>query len=125
GFLVACDRETGTGFDADDESFVAELARLTSASLQEILFREAREANRIKDEFLAVLSHELRTPLSAMAGWAHLLRTVESDEAERERAVEVIERNLRVQTQLIDELLDMSRIVNGKLWLEQSAVDPQ
>jgi signal transduction histidine kinase/DNA-binding response OmpR family regulator len=124
GFLVACDRETETGFDADDESFLTELARLASASLQEILFREAREANRIKDEFLAVLSHELRTPLSAMAGWAHLLRTGELDEAERERAIEVIERNLKIQTQLIDELLDMSRIVNGKLRLDQAAVDP-
>jgi signal transduction histidine kinase/DNA-binding response OmpR family regulator len=124
GFVVACDRESSEPFDADDESFLAELARLASTSLQDILFREAREANRIKDEFLAVLSHELRTPLSAMAGWAHLLRAGELDEAERERAIEVIERNLKIQTQLIDELLDMSRIVNGKLRLDQSALDP-
>ena len=123
GFLVATDRQGGA-LDADDESFLSELTRLVSASLQEILFREAREANRIKDEFLAVLSHELRTPLAAMAGWAHLLRSGELDEAERERAIEVIERNLKIQTQLIDELLDMSRIVNGKLRLDQSAIDP-
>lgn len=124
GFLVACEREDEAPFDGEDEAFAAELARIVSGALQEVLFREAREANRIKDEFLAVLSHELRTPLSAMAGWAHLLRAGDLDDAERERAVEVIERNLRVQTQLIDELLDMSRIVNGKLRLEQSAIDP-
>jgi signal transduction histidine kinase/DNA-binding response OmpR family regulator len=123
GFLLATDRESGHPFDADDESFLAELAKLASGSLQEMLFREAREANRIKDEFLAVLSHELRTPLSAMAGWAHLLRHGELDDTERERAIEVIERNLKIQTQLIDELLDMSRIVNGKLRLDQSALD--
>lgn len=124
GFLAACDREDGNPFDAEDEAFLTELTRIVSGSLRDVLFREARQANRIKDEFLAVLSHELRTPLSAMAGWAHLLREGALDDSERERALEVIERNLRIQTQLIDELLDMSRVVNGKLRLELAAIDP-
>ena len=124
GFLAACDRHDGNAFDAEDQAFLSELTRIVSGSLRDILFREARQANRIKDEFLAVLSHELRTPLSAMAGWAHLLREGALDDAEKERALEVIERNLRIQTQLIDELLDMSRVVNGKLRLEQAAIDP-
>jgi len=76
------------------------------------------------EEFLAVLSHELRTPLSAISIWVHLLREGQLDETERERALEVIERNLKVQTQLIDELLDISRIANGKLRLQPIALDP-
>jgi PAS domain S-box-containing protein len=91
---------------------------------QEQAAREAAEkANRIKDEFLAVLSHELRTPLNPILGWAKLLRTQKHDEATVERALETIERNAQLQTQLIEDLLDVSRILQGKLRLNASPVD--
>jgi signal transduction histidine kinase/ActR/RegA family two-component response regulator len=84
---------------------------------------EAEQANRTKDEFLAVLSHELRTPLSAILGWSHLVRTGNLDEPQMSRAFETIERNARSQSQLIDDLLDVSRIITGKLQIELRPVD--
>jgi signal transduction histidine kinase/ActR/RegA family two-component response regulator len=84
---------------------------------------EAERANRTKDEFLAILSHELRTPLSAILGWAHLLARTNLDEEDRRRGVEVIERNARVQGQLIEDLLDMSRVTAGKVRLDMQPVD--
>ena len=84
---------------------------------------EAELANRTKDEFLATLSHELRTPLSAILGWSHLVRTGKLDEPQMARAFETIERNARSQSQLIDDLLDVSRIITGKLQIEPSPVD--
>src|SRR4051812_48898850 len=80
--------------------------------------REAQAANRAKDEFLATLSHELRTPLNAILGWAKLLAGGYLDEATTRRAVEIIERNTRAQAQLIEDLLDISRIITGKLRLD-------
>ena len=85
--------------------------------------RQAEEANRIKDEFLATLSHELRTPLNAMLGWAQVLRAGKVDEATTARALEAIERNARAQAQLISDLLDVSRIITGKLRLELRPVE--
>jgi PAS domain S-box-containing protein len=87
------------------------------------LLEEAREANRMKDEFLAMLSHELRTPLSAIVGWAHMLRTGGLDEPTVARAIETIDRNAKVQNQLIEDILDVSRIVAGKFHLEMRSVD--
>ncbi|MEH2384187.1 MAG: PAS domain S-box protein [Nostoc sp.] len=84
---------------------------------------QAETANRIKDEFLAVLSHELRTPLNPILGWAKLLRTRKFDEPTRIRALETIERNAKLQTQLIGDLLDVSRILQGKVRLNLYAVD--
>lgn len=84
---------------------------------------EAEQANRTKDEFLATLSHELRTPLSAILGWSHLVRTGKLDEPQMSRAIETIERNARSQSQLIDDLLDVSRIITGKLQIESQLVD--
>ena len=86
--------------------------------------RELREADRAKDQFLAIVSHELRTPLTAMLGWARLLRTGTPDAARAARGVEVIERNTKLLAQLIEDLLDVSRIVTGKLHLERRPVDP-
>jgi signal transduction histidine kinase len=83
---------------------------------------EAQAANRAKDDFLAMLSHELRTPLNAMLGWASLLASGQLNEATTKRAVEIIDRNTRVQAQLIEDLLDISRIISGKLRLEFSTV---
>jgi PAS domain S-box-containing protein len=85
---------------------------------------EAETANRMKDQFLATVSHELRTPLNAIFGWAQLLRTGKLDPAAVERGVETIERNARAQKQLIDDLLDVSRIISGKLRLEMQPVEP-
>jgi signal transduction histidine kinase/DNA-binding response OmpR family regulator len=84
---------------------------------------EAEQANRTKDEFLATLSHELRTPLTAILGWSHLLQTKTLDQENKERAVETIERNARSQSQLIDDLLDVSRIITGKLRIDMRPVE--
>jgi signal transduction histidine kinase/DNA-binding response OmpR family regulator len=84
---------------------------------------EAERANRAKDQFLATLSHELRTPLSAILGWSQLVRTGRLEEPQMARAFETIERNARSQSQLIDDLLDVSRIITGKLQIELRLVD--
>jgi PAS domain S-box-containing protein len=86
--------------------------------------RKLDEANRAKDEFLATLSHELRTPLNAILGWARLLRSGTLDADGIRRGPEVIERNTRVLAQLIEDLLDVSRIITGKLRLEVRSADP-
>ncbi|NJL21149.1 MAG: PAS domain S-box protein [Leptolyngbyaceae cyanobacterium SM1_3_5] len=83
---------------------------------------QAEAANRIKDEFLAVLSHELRTPLNPILGWSQLLRGGKLDAAKTSQALEAIERNARLQTQLIEDLLDVSRILRGKLSFNMEAV---
>jgi len=85
--------------------------------------RELAEADRCKDEFLANLSHELRTPLNALLGWARLLRSGRLDPAKREQAVATIERNAVAQAKLIEDLLDVSRIVSGKLTLDTRPLD--
>src|SRR5436305_5586788 len=84
---------------------------------------EAELANRTKDEFLATLSHELRTPLTAILGWSQIVRIGKLDKPQMAHALETIERNARSQSQLIDDLLDVSRIISGKLSLEFQAVD--
>ena len=84
---------------------------------------EAEAANKNKDEFLATLSHELRTPLTAILGWSHLLRTKKLNEPDINRAIDTIERNARSQSQLIDDLLDVSRIITGKLSIDRTRVD--
>jgi hypothetical protein len=80
--------------------------------------RHAEEADRLKDEFLATLSHELRTPLTSILGWASMIRNGEVEGPSAERAIETIERNARSQARLIDDLLDVSRIITGNLRLE-------
>ncbi|HEX7316484.1 MAG TPA: PAS domain-containing protein [Pyrinomonadaceae bacterium] len=85
--------------------------------------REAEAANRLKDEFLATLSHELRTPLTAILGWTRLLSGGELDAPTAARALEIIERNAEAQQQLIEEVLDVSRIITGKLRLDASPVE--
>jgi PAS domain S-box-containing protein len=84
--------------------------------------REAELAARLKDEFLATVSHELRTPLSAILGWAVMLRSSRLDESETKKAFDVIERNARVQGEIIGDLLDISQIVTGKLSVEREQV---
>ena len=102
--------------------------RQTEAERQQILEREqaareeAERANRIKDEFLAVLSHELRSPLNPILGWTRLLQNRKLDEVRRAEALKTIERNAKLQTQLIEDLLDISRIMQGKLSLTAAPV---
>ena len=79
---------------------------------------EAERSNRAKDEFLAIVSHELRNPLNAMLGWTRLLRSGTIPAERHERALETIERNAVNQAQLIEDLLDVSRLVSGKLALD-------
>lgn len=85
--------------------------------------REAEAVSRGKDEFVATVSHELRSPLNAIFGWVRLLRSGNLNEAQREHALEVVERNTRAQAQLIDDLLDISRVVTGNLRLDMQRVD--
>jgi PAS domain S-box-containing protein len=85
--------------------------------------REAEAANRAKDEFLATLSHELRTPLNAIVGWTRMLLDGTVDEQSARRALEVIDRNAHLQAQLVEDILDVSRIITGGLRLERKPVD--
>lgn len=84
----------------------------------------AEEATRAKDEFLAIVSHELRTPLTAILGWARMIKTGNLDESVVQRALDVIERNAEMQSQLIEDLLDFSRIISGKIRLDVRLVEP-
>ena len=108
--------------------YIAELKRSEEARGQLLLREqraraEAEAANRIKDEFLATLSHELRTPLTALLGWACLLRGSGRDDTILDQGLEAIERNARIQTQLTDDLLDVSCIISGKLRLDVRPVE--
>ena len=107
----------------------AEEAKALSAQLLEMeaaARAQAEKANRVKDEFLATISHELRTPLNAIQGWAVLLRDDRLDEVMTARALETIDRNARAQARIIEDLLDVSRIITGRLRLEvqQVALQP-
>src|SRR5829696_3071377 len=84
---------------------------------------EAERVGRLKDDFLANLSHELRTPINAILGWAQVLHSGRVEPGELAEGVEVIQRNARVQVRLIEDLLDMSRIISGKLRLDVQGVD--
>jgi PAS domain S-box-containing protein len=112
----------GTATDIDDQKQAEEERARLLASEREARER-AEEANRAKDEFLATLSHELRTPLTAMLGWTRMLRTRQLDQSTSAHALETIERNVRAQAQLIEDLLDVSRIITGKLRLDVSPVE--
>ncbi|MFL6253919.1 MAG: PAS domain S-box protein [Pyrinomonadaceae bacterium] len=104
----------GVGRDMTERKRIHEVLTLRAEELE--------QANRIKDEFLATLSHELRTPLTAMLGWSRMLRSGQLDEAGQARAVQVIERNAEAQSKLIEDLLDVSRIITGKLRMEVQPV---
>jgi signal transduction histidine kinase/DNA-binding response OmpR family regulator len=103
-------------FSEDDQAMLMQLAQMASVAIENTIFAEEREANRLKDEFLSTLSHELRTPLNAISGWIQLLK-MEPVDGEVSRGLDVIERNVKAQTKLIEDLLDLSRITTGKLRL--------
>jgi PAS domain S-box-containing protein len=148
--LLSCRRETGTlnlrerwyeiSADPvlDDESALigcvyiahdvterqrAEEDRASLLAAEQAARAEAETANRAKDEFLATVSHELRAPLTAMLGWTRMLRSRMLDETASQHALETIERNVAIQTRLIEDLLDVSRIITGRLRLDVRAVD--
>jgi signal transduction histidine kinase/ActR/RegA family two-component response regulator len=148
--LLSCRRETGTlnlrdrwyeiSADPvlDDESALigcvyiahdvterqrAEEDRASLLAAEQAARAEAETANRAKDEFLATVSHELRAPLTAMLGWTRMLRSRMLDETASQHALETIERNVAIQTRLIEDLLDVSRIITGRLRLDVRTVD--
>ncbi|HKV36543.1 MAG TPA: ATP-binding protein [Pyrinomonadaceae bacterium] len=98
-------------------------ARSRLLSSEKLARNEAERANRLKDEFLATISHELRNPLNAILGWSHMLRLGKLTPPNVERAVETIYRNAKSQAQLVSDLLDVSRIISGKLRLDVRQVD--
>jgi PAS domain S-box-containing protein len=117
--------------ELDARTAVEEALRLSEAQLKQVVMEreqllqseryarsEAERLSHMKDEFLATLSHELRTPLNAIQGWATLLRQREVTAEDRARGLEAIERNVRAQAQIVSDLLDMSRIISGKIHLE-------
>jgi PAS domain S-box-containing protein len=123
GLIQLSDRYEGE-FSVEDEAILVQLARLAAVAIENArLIAESQAANRAKDEFLAVMSHELRTPLTAVLGWTQMLRTRKEDAAIRDKGLEVIERNARSLAQLIEDVLDVSRILTGKLTLHRQAVE--
>jgi PAS domain S-box-containing protein len=138
GVVALASTEAAHRYDVNDMALVEELGRRAGVALENAeLYRTARaaassaeraaklaeQASRAKDDFLAVVSHELRTPLNAIMGWAKLLTARDYDEPKRRSALETIERNAIAMAQLIEDLLDMSRVISGKMRLEVSQVD--
>lgn len=137
GLIQLSDKSEGD-FTEADESILVQLAQMASVAIEnarlyeaeqqvrstaEASREEAQVANRVKDEFLAVLSHELRSPLNPILGWSKLLQTGKLDAARSQQALKTIERNAQLQSELIEDLLDVSRILQGKLSLNISSVN--
>lgn len=114
----------------ESRSEILALAQATSEERKELLERErvartqAERMSALKDEFLATLSHELRTPLTSILGWTHILRNKTVDEENLHKGLEIIERNAQSQAKLIDDLLDVNRIISGKVHLELKPIEP-
>jgi PAS domain S-box-containing protein len=112
-------------FTKDDENILLQISQLASLAINNAhLYEESQRANRMKDEFLAMLSHELRSPLNAILGWSQLLRSGKLNQEKTIYGLETIERNTKLQAQLIEDLLDISRILSGKISLNISSLDP-
>jgi signal transduction histidine kinase/ActR/RegA family two-component response regulator len=130
--LVARLQQKAAALEAEiaERKEIEQVLRLRERERAELLAREqaaradAEAASRSKDEFLATLSHELRTPMAAMLGWVRLLRTGRLDAAKTTHALEVVERNTQAQARLIEDILDVSRIITGKLQLDLRQVEP-
>jgi signal transduction histidine kinase/CheY-like chemotaxis protein len=124
GVLTFVLSRSGRRYSESDVELAQDLAQRSATAIDHArLFGEVQEANRMKDEFLATLSHELRTPLNAILGWSSMLSERGIDEPLVAKGVAAIDRNARAQTKLISDLLDVSRIVTGKLLLNTTAVD--
>ncbi|MEH1808550.1 PAS domain-containing hybrid sensor histidine kinase/response regulator [Nostoc sp.] len=124
GTIVFASAQPGRHYTTVDLEMAEELAQRAAFAIDNArLYRQAQEANRIKEEFLAIVSHELRTPLNSMLGWVQVIRTRKWDEATTSKALETIERNAKLQRKLIEDILDVSRIVQGLIRLNISKVD--
>ncbi|MBD2205960.1 PAS domain S-box protein [Calothrix sp. FACHB-1219] len=131
GVISFISAESGQVYDQGNLQLAEELAHRASLAIDNAqLYRRAQSdrakaeaTNRIKDEFLAVLSHELRSPLNPILGWTKLLRSQQLNPAKIDQALETIERNAKLQAQLIEDLLDVSRILQGKMSLNVSPVN--
>ncbi|MDZ8052634.1 MAG: ATP-binding protein [Aulosira sp. ZfuCHP01] len=123
GLIQLSDKYEGE-FTAEDEAILVQLAQMAASAIDNVrLYEASQQANRIKDEFLAVLSHELRSPLNPILGWSKLLRTQKLDATQTAQALSTIERNAKLQADLIEDLLDVSRILRGKLSLNVCPVN--
>jgi PAS domain S-box-containing protein len=120
-------------FSEDDRAFMLAIAHQCAQALErarlyeteQLLRAQAEAANRMKDEFLATVSHELRTPLTAIVGWSSMLKNNKFNEEVTSRAIQTIERNAKAQAQIIEDLLDVSRIITGKLSLNPTPIQLQ
>ncbi len=117
GLIQLSDRYEGD-FCQDDEVLLVQLSQMSSVAIENALFAEEREANKIKDEFLSTVSHELRTPLQAMLGWSKMLISSDNLDTRMRQGLTTIQRNVRMQAKLIEDLLDVSRISSGKLQVD-------
>jgi signal transduction histidine kinase/CheY-like chemotaxis protein len=131
GALTLAYSDSGRHYSASDLVFIGELARRAAVAIDNARLYELSQtersrveaATRAKDEFVAMVSHELRTPLNAILGWIRLIRSGSLDESKREHAFEVIERNAKAQRQLVADLLDISRVITGKLRINPSQLE--
>ncbi|HEX7680310.1 MAG TPA: ATP-binding protein [Thermoanaerobaculia bacterium] len=123
GLLMLAERPNAA-FTADDEAVLTQLAQMASVAVQNArLYREAQDANRAKDDFLATLAHELRTPMTGILGWVQMLKLEGVEQRDVDTAIEMIEGSTRVQARLVEDLLDVSRIIAGKLRVDLSPVE--
>jgi CheY-like chemotaxis protein len=106
-----------SSYTGEDQAILTQLAQIAAVAIENVISAEARETNRLKDEFLATLSHELRTPLTAILSWARVLRLEQLDPERFLHGLDVIERNVNAQAKLIDDLLEISRVSNSKVRL--------
>jgi signal transduction histidine kinase/CheY-like chemotaxis protein len=131
GAITLATNDSGRGYGSSDLTLAEELARHAAAAIDNARLYELSRiersrmeaATRAKDEFVAVVSHELRTPLNVIVGWIRLLRSNAVAEEKREHSFEVIERNANALTQLVGDLLDISRVISGKIRINPSQVD--
>ena len=123
GYIVLVDKDEGDFTDVD-ESVLTQLAQMASVAVQKArLYREAEQANRAKDDFLATIAHELRTPMTAILGWIQMLKSGALDGADVASALSMIESSTKVQAHLVEDLLDVSRIIAGKLKIQPAAIE--
>ncbi len=122
GAMMLVSLESGRSYSEDDLAVAEDLARRAGTAIEQArAFARERETNRVKDEFLATVSHELRTPLTAILGWARLIPTLSAEESKK--GIVTIERNATALARLVDDVLDVSRIITGKLQIAQQPIE--